>query len=305
MLGIYLQFCVPLKNTISRSMFTLNCKGKIVSLQTPLVMGIINATPDSFYQVKKTHDIHNVYTLAHSMVDDGADILDVGGQSTRPGSTRVSADEEINRVIPVIERLHAQYPQVLISVDTYHAEVAAKAVEAGASIVNDVSGGELDDRMIATVAFLGVPYICMHMQGRPETMQDKPFYKDVVQELIRFFVGKADACLQAGIKDLIIDPGFGFGKTAIHNFTLLKNLSAFKIFERPILAGLSRKGTIYKTLGIPVEESLNGSTVMHTLAIQNGANIIRVHDVKEAKEVITLMTAYKKAAPDYGAALKI
>ncbi len=283
-------------------MFTLNTKGKITSLETPLIMGIINATPDSFYQVKQTHDIHNVFALAHAMVDDGADILDVGGQSTRPGSTRVSADEELNRVIPVIESLHALYPQVLISIDTYHAEVAAIAVHAGASIVNDVSGGEMDDKMIATVASLDVPYICMHMKGRPETMQEKPFYENVVEEVLQFFIRKTEACLQAGIKDVIIDPGFGFGKTATHNFTLLKNLEVFKIFERPLLAGLSRKGTIYKTLGIPVEEALNGSTVLHTLAIQNGANILRVHDVKEAKEVVTLMMAYKKAAPEKGAA---
>lgn len=283
-------------------MFTLNCKGKIISLETPLVMGIINATPDSFYQVKKTHDIHNVYALADAMIDDGADILDVGGQSTRPGSTRVSADEEINRVVPVIESLHSLYPQVLISIDTYHAAVAAKAIEAGASIVNDVSGGDMDHAMFEMVASLGVPYICMHMQGTPETMQEKPSYNNVVEEVVQYFIKKTEACLQAGIKDVIIDPGFGFGKTATHNFNLLANLEVFKIFERPILAGLSRKGTIYKTLGIPVEEALNGTTVMHTLAIQNGANILRVHDVKEAKEVVTLMMAYKKAAPGYGAA---
>lgn len=267
-----------------------------------MVMGIINATPDSFYQVAKTHDIHNVFALAHNMVEDGADILDIGGQSTRPGSTRVSANEEMIRVIPVIESLHSLYPQVLISIDTYHSIVARKAVEAGAVIVNDISGGEMDSAMIDTVASLGVPYICMHMKGQPDTMQDKPFYHDVVDEVVRYFIQKTEACRLAGIRDVIIDPGFGFGKTANHNFTLLKNLAAFKIFERPILAGLSRKGTIYKTLGVPVEEALNGSTVLHTLAIEKGANIIRVHDVKEAKEVVTLMMAYKKAAPDHGAA---
>lgn len=265
-------------------------------------MGIINATPDSFYQVQKTHDIHNVYALAHTMVDDGVDILDVGGQSTRPGSTRVSAEEELNRVIPVIESLHALYPQVLISIDTYYASVAAEAIRAGASIVNDISGGEMDDQMLSTVAAAGVPYVCMHMQGRPETMQSNPQYDDVMKDLVNYFIKKTETCLQAGIKDVIIDPGFGFGKTAAHNFTILNNLSVFKIFERPILAGLSRKGTVYKTLGVPVEEALNGTTVLHTLAIQNGANILRVHDVKEAKEVVTLMMAYKKAAPDYGAA---
>ena len=276
-------------------MFTLNCKGKIVSLETPLVMGIINATPDSFYQVKTTQETNNLYTLAHAMVNDGADILDIGGQSTRPGSIRISAQEESDRVIPVIEKLHALYPEVIISIDTYYADVATQAVAAGASIVNDVSGGEMDKDMISTIASIGVPYVCMHMQGTPETMQEKPLYRNVLEEVIQFFVLKTEACLNAGIKDLIIDPGFGFGKTATHNFTLLKNLSAFNIFERPILAGLSRKGTIYKTLGIPVEEALNGSTVMHTLAIQNGASIIRVHDVKEARQVVTLMEAYKKA----------
>jgi dihydropteroate synthase len=276
-------------------MFTLNCRGKIVVLEKPLVMGILNATPDSFYDGHLYKQETELYTLIKKMVDDGADIIDVGGQSTRPGSERISSGEEIRRVLPAIQLIQEYFPSILISIDTYSSLVAKEAAEAGASIVNDISAGEMDAQMIHTVAALKVPYICMHMQGTPETMQQQPHYGDVVKEVLDYFIAKTDQCKKAGIKDLIIDPGFGFGKTIEHNFSLLKNLSAFSLLGLPVLAGLSRKSTIYKTLHTTAAEALNGTTVLNTLALQNGASILRVHDVKEAKEAVILFEAYKKA----------
>lgn len=278
-------------------MFTLNCKGKLISLQTPLVMGIINATPDSFYEGHLHGGTEGILDIAAAMLTAGAGILDIGGQSTRPGSSRIDSEEEMQRVLPVITAIHQRFPEALISIDTYYSKVAAAAVAAGACMVNDISAGNMDEAMIPVVASLQVPYICMHMKGKPQTMQQQPHYDDVVKEVLDFFIYKIDECKRAGIKDIIIDPGFGFGKTIPHNFQLLSNLAVFKILERPILAGISRKGTIYKTLNIDVTEALNGTTVLNTLALHNGANILRVHDVKEAKEVVLLMQEYKKTAP--------
>ncbi|HMG83200.1 MAG TPA: dihydropteroate synthase [Ferruginibacter sp.] len=277
-------------------MYTLNCKGKLLIIDKPLVMGIINATPDSFYDGGQHNSLDNSISLAEKMVTDGADILDIGGQSTRPNSERITADEELKRVLPVIEAIHHHFPQIIISTDTYHSEVAKKAVAAGASIVNDISAGEMDKAMIPTVALLKVPYICMHMQGTPDTMQKDPSYTDVVKEVLDFFIQKIAACHNAGITDLIIDPGFGFGKTAQHNFKLLKELEIFSMLRKPILAGLSRKATIYKTLGVTANEALNGTTVLNTMALMNGASILRVHDVKEAKEAIKLFVPYHTIA---------
>ncbi|MEJ7625808.1 MAG: dihydropteroate synthase [Ferruginibacter sp.] len=284
-------------------MLTLNCKGKLISLQKPLVMGIINATPDSFYKGDLLRGMDEIKLIAEKMIAGGADIIDVGGQSTRPGSQRLNAKEESDRVIPVIKMLHAMYPNLVISVDTYHAVIAKNAIDEGAGIVNDISGGTMDEAMLHTVAKAGVPYVCMHMKGTPENMHIEPSYENVVDEVMQFFIKKIYECEQAGIKDIIIDPGFGFGKTIEHNFTLLNSLSLFKIFNKPVLAGLSRKSTIYKTLGIDVEHALNGTTVMNTLALANGADILRVHDVKEAKEAITLTQRYKKAAPIAGSGI--
>ncbi len=278
-------------------MFTLNCKGKLISLQKPLVMGIINATPNSFYEGHLHGGTEGILDIAAAMLTAGAGILDIGGQSTRPGSSRIDSEEEMQRVLPVITAIHQRFPEALISIDTYYSKVAAAAVAAGACMVNDISAGNMDEAMIPVVASLQVPYICMHMKGSPETMQQQPHYDDVVKEVLDFFIYKIDECKRAGIKDIIIDPGFGFGKTIPHNFQLLSNLAVFKILERPILAGISRKGTIYKTLNIDVTEALNGTTVLNTLALHNGANILRVHDVKEAKEVVLLMQEYKKTAP--------
>ncbi len=277
-------------------MFTINCKGKILTTEKPLVMGIINITPDSFYRGHLNGGNEEIFNLAGKMITDGADILDIGGQSSRPGSKIISAQDEMDRIIPAIRLIRKHYKEIILSVDTFYGTVAEKAVEEGVSIVNDISAGELDKRMIDTVAALQVPYICMHMKGTPETMQKNIYYDDVVKEVIEFFIQKIDECHRAGINDIIIDPGFGFGKTIEHNFDLLKNLSLFKILDKPILAGLSRKSTITKTLNISVEEALNGTTVLNTLALNNGADILRVHDVKEAKEVSNIISAYKKTA---------
>ncbi|MEP7163693.1 MAG: dihydropteroate synthase [Ferruginibacter sp.] len=277
-------------------MFTINCKGKILSIEKPLVMGIINVTPDSFYKGHLKEGTASILDLAGKMIGDGADILDIGGQSTRPGSERITAQEELERVMPVIKLIRQHYKEIVLSVDTYHSLVAENAVKEGVGIVNDISAGEMDKRMMETVASLKVPYICMHMKGTPDTMQQNISYKDVVKEVLDFFIGKLDACKRAGINDIIIDPGFGFGKAANHNFELLRDLSAFKMLDKPILAGLSRKSTIYKTLNISAEDALNGTTVLNTLALNNGADILRVHDVKEAKEAVTLISAYKKIA---------
>ena len=273
-------------------MYTLNCKGKLLVLDQPVVMGIINATADSFYKGDAMLGLKGIVSLAGEMIEAGATILDIGGQSTRPGSERIDAEQESQRVVPVIEAILAQYPDALLSVDTYHSRVAENAVLAGASIVNDISGGTMDTEMISTVAGLKVPYICMHMRGAPENMQQEAHYEDVVKEVLDYFILKMELCRAAGINDIIIDPGFGFAKTIGHNFQLLRNLAVFKMLGKPILAGLSRKSTVYKTLGISATEALNGTTVLNTLAIMNGASILRVHDVKEAKETIDLLGAY-------------
>lgn len=275
-------------------MYSINCKGKLLTFQNPLVMGIINATPDSFYKGHLQYGAEGIMALAGKMIDEGAAILDIGGQSTRPGSQRITVEEELNRVIPVVEAIHCKYPDMILSIDTYSSIVARSSVEAGASIVNDISGGKMDVNMIETVANLQVPYICMHMQGTPDVMQNKPTYPDVVKEVLDYFIAKIDECKNSGIVDVIIDPGFGFGKTISHSFQLLKHLSVLSITGKPILAGLSRKSTIYKTLGITAEQALNGTSILNTMALMNGASLLRVHDVKEAKEAITLFSEYKK-----------
>ncbi len=273
-------------------MFTLNCRGKLLLLETPLVMGILNITDNSFY---KGHLQEDLLAITGKMLAEGAAIIDIGGQTTKPGSERLSASIETERILPVIQSILEKYPDCIISVDTYQSAVANAAVQAGARIVNDISGGEMDPLMIPTVASLQVPYICMHMQGRPESMQDHPHYENVVKEVMDYFVKKIAACQSAGIKDLIIDPGFGFGKTIDHNFQLLQQLSAFQLLGKPILAGLSRKASIYKTLATTPDNALNGTTVLNTIALLQGASILRVHDVKEAREAVQLIQAYKKA----------
>jgi len=269
-------------------MFTLNCKGKLLILDKPLVMGIINVTPDSFYEGSRFVGKEEILKQAEKMIEDGADILDIGGQSTRPGSEQILADEELKRVIGNIEAIHKNFPDVIISIDTYYSKVAYEAVNAGASMVNDISAGNMDSGMLMAVAGLKVPYVAMHMKGTPQNMQKDPTYENVARDVLDFFITQKDECKKAGIHDVIFDPGFGFGKTIAHNFELLKNLPVFKMLDAPILIGLSRKSTVYKTLGITTEEALNGTTVLNTIAIMNGANILRVHDVKEAKEAVKL-----------------
>ena len=273
-------------------MFTLNCRGRMMVIKEPVVMGIINATPDSFYQGSRTHSTDAVLSRAEAMIMDGAAILDVGGQSTRPGSEQVGAEEEMKRVVPAIEAIARRFPQQVISVDTFYAAVAKAAIGAGASIVNDVSAGCMDEALIPTVAELKVPYVLMHMKGHPQTMQMNPTYEDVTLEVFDALNFKLAELTRAGIHDVIIDPGFGFGKTIRHNFTLLKRLSFFRQLQRPLLVGLSRKATVYKTLQTTAEQALNGTTVMHTIALLNGASLLRVHDVREAMEAIKLVREY-------------
>jgi dihydropteroate synthase len=275
-------------------MFTLNCKGRLLVIDQPVVMGILNTTPDSFYSGSRV-SASGILSRAEQMLKEGAAILDIGGQSTRPGSEQVGPDEELKRAIPAIEAISKSFPGAIISIDTYHSKVAREAVDAGAGIVNDISGGDLDKDMIRVVAALKVPYICMHTKGTPGTMQQLAKYDDVTKEVLDHFIAKTDECKQAGINDVIVDPGFGFAKTIPHNFRLLRQLAVLKILDKPILVGLSRKSTVYKTLNITADEALNGSTVVHTMALLNGANILRVHDVKEAVEAVELYKAYLEA----------
>lgn len=270
-------------------MFTLNCKGRLLVIEKPIVMGIINTTPDSFYSGSRTNRMDDILFRAEKMLNDGAAILDLGGQSTRPGSQQVDAGEELQRVLPAIEAIAQKFPQAFISVDTYYARVAKEAVAAGACMVNDVSAGCLDANLLPTVAALQVPYVLMHMKGHPQTMQHNPVYENVVTEVFDALNFKMAQLLQAGINDIIIDPGFGFGKTFEHNFQLLKSLSYFQQLQKPLMAGLSRKATVYKTLHTTAEEALNGTTVLHTIALLNGTTILRVHDVKEAAEAVKLV----------------
>jgi dihydropteroate synthase len=275
-------------------MFTLNCKGRLLVIDEPVVMGIINVTPDSFYSGSRQASADDALRNADKMLTEGATILDVGGQSTRPGSETIGVDEELQRVMPAIEAIIKRFPNSYISIDTYYSAVAKQAVKAGACLVNDISSGDLDSEMINIVAALHVPYIAMHMKGTPANMQQMAQYENVTREVLDYFIKKVEQCRVAGINDVIVDVGFGFAKTFQHNFQLLKDLSAFKILQKPLLVGLSRKATIYKTLQITAEEALNGTTVLNTIGLLNSANILRVHDVKEANEAIKLLAAYSK-----------
>ena len=278
-------------------MFTLNAKGKLLDIHRPVVMGIINRDPESFYPGSRFTDNTALLRQAEKMIAEGADWLDIGGQSTRPGAATVGEAEELRRVVDAIDLLHREWPDLPLSVDTWYARVAKEAVAAGAAIVNDISGGLLDPDMLPTVGRLGVPFICMHMKGTPETMNREAVYGNVVREVLDFFIRRIEDCRRAGIHDVILDPGLGFAKTSVHNFQLLRGLPLFRICGKPLLLGVSRKSTIYKTLGITSEEALNGTTVLHTIGLLNGADIIRVHDPKEAREAILLLEAYHHAAP--------
>ena len=276
-------------------MWTLNTRGKLLTIDRPVIMGILNRTEDSFYSGSRVTDDDVLMRQASKLLEDGADWLDIGGQSTRPGAEIVGEEEELRRVVGAVERLHREWPEVVLSVDTWHARVAAVAVEAGAGMVNDVSGGAMDAAMLETVGRLSVPYVCMHMRGTPATMNREAQYENVVTAVLDFFVARIEACRRAGIRDVILDPGFGFAKTAVHNFRILNGLSVLQICGKPLLLGVSRKSTIYRTLEVSAAEALNGSTVLHTLGLLNGANILRVHDPKEAREVMALLDAYRQA----------
>jgi len=267
---------------------SINCKGRLLSLEQPIIMGILNVTPDSFFDGGKYVNSSEALNQVESMLEAGADIIDIGGYSSRPGAKDISVDEELSRTIPLVKTIHEKFPDAILSIDSFRSDVAQAAIEAGASIVNDISAGDNDPLMLKTVAKLAVPYIIMHKQGNPETMQNKPEYDDVVQDVLGYLFKKKKECLAAGISDIIIDPGFGFGKTLDHNYQLLKHLEHFKIIESPMLIGVSRKSMINKVLGSQASEALNGTTVLNTIALSKGAQILRVHDVEEAVECVKL-----------------
>lgn len=274
-------------------MKSINCKGKLIDLSIPRVMGILNITPDSFYDGGKIKNDSEILGLAEKMLTDGATFIDIGGYSSRPGATDISVNEELERVLPVVTLLLKNFPEVILSIDTFRAEVAKKAIEAGAAIINDISAGVLDDQMLKTIADYQVPYIMMHMKGSPQTMKEFADYKDVVREVLLYFSERIATARSFGINDLIIDPGFGFAKTISHNFELLRNTEKLQIADVPILIGVSRKSMIYKTLDTSAADALNGTTVLNTIALQKGASILRVHDVKEAVETVKLLDALK------------
>ncbi|WP_316808374.1 dihydropteroate synthase [Pedobacter agri] len=268
---------------------SLNVKGRLIDLSKPKVMGILNITPDSFYSNSRTKSVSEALSQAEKFLQEGATFIDIGGYSSRPGATDIPADEELHRLIPVVEAISKMFPEAIISIDTFRAKVAEETIYAGAHLVNDISAGDMDAKMFETVARLQVPYMIMHMQGTPQTMQQNPTYQNVTLEVIDYLARKIAALRSLKIHDVIIDPGFGFGKTIAHNYQLLNEMEAFKIFKLPILAGFSRKGMIHKVLGNTAAEALNGTSVLNTIALQKGAGILRVHDVREAVECVKLV----------------
>ncbi len=272
---------------------TLNFRGKIKNLSVPLVMGIMNLTPDSFYDGGRYRNPMDAIRLAEQMLRDGADILDMGAASTRPGATMIDPNEEQQRLLPALKAVRKQFPDAIISIDTYHSGTARMALDLGAHMINDVSAGRFDDSMFATVAAYRVPYAIMHMLGTPENMQLNPGYKHLIKDIAAFFSGRLLLLQQMGISDVIIDPGFGFGKTTEDNYRLLAGLEYFSIFGLPIMVGVSRKSMINKVLGISASEALNGTTVLHTIALEKGAQVLRVHDVREAVEARKIISYLK------------
>ena len=269
---------------------TINCLGKLIDLTSPKVMGILNVTPNSFYDGGKHSDDKSVLSQVEKMLLEGATFIDIGAYSSKPSAEFVSGDEEVERLIPVIQLVLKHFPETLISVDTFRAKVAKAGIENGACIINDISAGSLDTTMMETVAKQKVPYVMMHMKGNPQTMQSLANYENVTKEMLLYFSEKVALARSLGISDLLIDPGFGFAKTKQQNFEVLNNLELFQMLELPILVGVSRKSMIYKTLETSADNALNGTTVLNTIALQKGANILRVHDVKEAMETIKLVS---------------
>jgi len=280
-----------LKDTFFRKKTTLNARGRLIDLSSPKVMGIINLTPDSFYAGSRKQGLEEALLQAQKMLEEGAAFLDLGAYSSRPGAEDISVQEETDRLLPVVEAIAENFPEAVLSVDTFRSKVAEAAIKAGAHIINDISGGQLDENMFATVARLQTPYILMHMKGTPQNMNKMAEYGDVFAEVYDYLAGKYYQLKQLGVQDVIIDPGLGFAKKAEHSYLLLKRLQDFNMLQLPLLAGVSRKTMIYKTLGITAADALNGTTVLNTIALTKGVNILRVHDVKEAVEAVKLFQA--------------
>lgn len=286
------------KDTFLNRKTTLNVKGTLVDLSSPCVMGILNLTTDSFYSNSRIGSVELALQRAENILNEGGKIIDVGAYSSRPGADDVSEQEEIDRIIPVVEAINRHFSEAIISVDTFRAKVAENTIKAGAHLINDISAGEMDEAMFQTVANLNVPYIMMHMRGTPQTMQQHTDYQNLMLEMTSYFAEKVNRLKKLGVNDIILDPGFGFAKTLDQNYHVLQHMENLAIFELPMLIGLSRKSMIYKFLGEGPEEALNGTTVLNTIALQKGANILRVHDVKAAAECIALVTKLQQQQYD-------
>jgi dihydropteroate synthase len=278
---------------------TLRCGNQLIELKNPVVMGIVNTTPDSFYAPGRTNGlIDNALAIAGRMLGEGARIIDIGGMSSRPGAEEIPAGEELARVLPVVEAIHAAYPEAIISVDTYRLEVAGQCLKAGARMINDIYGGQKDDGFLKVIADYHAAYVLMHMRGTPSIMAQMTDYKDVIADLIKYFVKQIQVALKAGIKDIVLDPGFGFAKTTEQNYELIDRLACFRLLERPLLVGISRKSTLSKTIGRPAEDTLQATTALHMVALQNGASILRVHDVLPAMDAIAVFKKLRAQGED-------
>ena len=281
------------KDTFLNRKVTLNSKGKLIDLTSPAVMAIVNITPDSFYGNSRINNVDEALKATEKFIKEGAKFIDIGAYSSRPGAADVSEDEELQRLAPIVEAIAKEFPETLISIDTFRAKVAKESIYAGAHLINDISAGNLDELMFETVAKLQVPYIMMHMKGNPQNMQQDPTYENITLEILNYFAEKIAALKKLGVKDMIIDPGFGFAKTISHNYEVLQKLQSFSNFELPILVGFSRKSMITKVLNIKSADALNGTSILNTAALLKGATILRVHDVKEAMECIKLTESIK------------
>ncbi|WP_423148539.1 dihydropteroate synthase [Rubrolithibacter danxiaensis] len=279
------------KNTFFHQKKTLNVRGELIDLSVPKIMGILNLTPDSFYDGGRNNSAKEALKKTHSMLEEGATFIDIGAYSSRPGAEHITEQEELQRLIPTLKALVKEFPKALISIDTFRAGIAKAAVSEGAHIINDISAGEMDIKMFTAIAELQVPYILMHMKGTPQTMLQEAKYEDVFMEVYQYFIEKIARLTDLGVKDLIIDPGFGFAKQPQHSYQLLNKLDQFRLLGHPVLAGVSRKSMIYKTIGSTSENALNGTTVANTIALMKGANILRVHDVRAATEAVTIVAA--------------
>lgn len=277
------------KDTFFAKKSTINCGGNLLTLDSPLIMGILNLTADSFFDGGKYQSVEQALSQTEKMLTEGVDIIDIGAASTKPGSELIDPAKEWEMIKPVLTAILQKFPEIIVSVDTYNSFTAEQSIKHGAHIINDISGGNFDKNMFKTIAALKVPYILMHLKGEPKNMQENPQYQNVVTEVMDFFTEKINELKALGVNDIILDPGFGFGKTLNHNYELLNNLNLFEIFELPILVGLSRKSMISKVLNISSKDALNGTSILNTIALMNGANILRVHDVKEAKQCVELI----------------